>query len=453
MEDRMMQWVVIFAICALLIFLLGFVWTKIRKYFKWQTKQDQPTFDVDVANDPIIKIHSEDKPTPLEKTYVIYELSDSVEAEMLKNILAGNDIHCTIQSFHDYAVDGMWQSLKGWGFIRVLEKDRFKAGELIKEFLASNTRPQPGTQPTSRLARLCLTFAIISYAMSYLAIYSGQLIDYYTFTTEWEPKLIRILLASIAIALPLISIIMGIVILARFKKGVSTEKDKGLAISGIIISAVPIVGLLIAVAIYFLFIRPRLFPAPTNEKFNPQTYQGDKGAIILPYKGPSVLTVWSPDKNAEIELSSSDGTILAPAGNLRIKAYEINARDINGAEWKLFSYFISPFDLTVKANSSQNINIGSPFTTTVNAIQKDGYIVSFEFILKDCAGNQYGIEPFRPEFQVMAKTGEILWKDKLAGENYLWRKPDNIMGEVLVRPVLYNNPFDIIYADTQWLVK
>ena len=166
-----------------------------------------------------------------------------------------------------------------------------------------------------------------------------------------------------------------------------------------------------------------------------------------------MLTVWSPDKNAEIELSSSDGTILAPAGNLRIKAYEINARDINGAEWKLFSYFISPFDLTVKANSSQNINIGSPFTTTVNAIQKDGYIVSFEFILKDCAGNQYGIEPFRPEFQVMAKTGEILWKDKLAGENYLWRKPDNIMGEVLVRPVLYNNPFDIIYADTQWLVK
>jgi hypothetical protein len=59
---------------------------------------------------------------------------NEAEASVIQSILEENGIYAEIQSFHDTAYDGLFQSQYGWGVIRVAEADAEEAMRIIREW-------------------------------------------------------------------------------------------------------------------------------------------------------------------------------------------------------------------------------------------------------------------------------------------------------------------------------
>lgn len=67
------------------------------------------------------------------KTLVkIFTLSNRFEADLITRELEKEGITVLIRSFRDTAYDGIYIPQKGWGEVRVPEKDRHRAEEIIK---------------------------------------------------------------------------------------------------------------------------------------------------------------------------------------------------------------------------------------------------------------------------------------------------------------------------------
>ena len=148
MEDTLMQFVVIIAIILGLALLV----TIIRQRF-YSDKPAAPPDEVDLLNNPIShampgEAH-DPQGDPDETTIPIYKLSNIAEAHALKALLEDHGIDCMINSFYDSAYDGLWQAQKGWGVLKVLAKDQFKAEDLIDAFLkAKDQSPDEMMQET-----------------------------------------------------------------------------------------------------------------------------------------------------------------------------------------------------------------------------------------------------------------------------------------------------------------
>ena len=125
-----MQFVVIVAIIIGLPVLI----TIIRQRF-FSNRPAEPPDEVDLLNNPISHAMPEETHDPDETTIPIYKLSNIAEAHALKTLLEDHGIDCMINSFYDSAYDGLWQAQKGWGVLKVLAKDQFKAEDLIDAFL------------------------------------------------------------------------------------------------------------------------------------------------------------------------------------------------------------------------------------------------------------------------------------------------------------------------------
>ena len=105
------------------------------------SKPDKPPEELDLLNNPISRTSAEEPHDPGEKTIPIYKLNNIAEAETLKALLEDNGIDCMVQSFHNSAFDRLWQDEKGWGILKVLEKDESKSKALIDEFLKVKDQP------------------------------------------------------------------------------------------------------------------------------------------------------------------------------------------------------------------------------------------------------------------------------------------------------------------------
>lgn len=65
---------------------------------------------------------------------ILLKPTNEPEANVIKSILEENGIHVAIQSFHDTAYDGLFQSQYGWGVIRVSEEDFAEAEKIVEEW-------------------------------------------------------------------------------------------------------------------------------------------------------------------------------------------------------------------------------------------------------------------------------------------------------------------------------
>ena len=65
-------------------------------------------------------------------------LSSEVEAITIKEILDSNEIPHIIRSYHDSALDGIFQNQYGWGVLEADEKDEVKILDLVKDILTDN---------------------------------------------------------------------------------------------------------------------------------------------------------------------------------------------------------------------------------------------------------------------------------------------------------------------------
>lgn len=74
---------------------------------------------------------------------------NEAEANVIKSVLKEHGIHAEIQSFHDTAYDGLFQSQYGWGLIRVSEADFNEAKRVVKEWRDASPEELPWKKQTN----------------------------------------------------------------------------------------------------------------------------------------------------------------------------------------------------------------------------------------------------------------------------------------------------------------
>ncbi|MDY6822351.1 MAG: DUF2007 domain-containing protein [Thermodesulfobacteriota bacterium] len=72
---------------------------------------------------------------------------NQAEASVIKSVLEENGIQAEIQSFHDTAYDGLFQSQYGWGVIRVADEDYADAKRIIEEWQNAAPDEVPWDEP------------------------------------------------------------------------------------------------------------------------------------------------------------------------------------------------------------------------------------------------------------------------------------------------------------------
>lgn len=60
-------------------------------------------------------------------------LDNEIETRLLVSILEEREIPHILQSYHDTAYDGLFQTQKGWGIIRVPPEHRQEVREILDE--------------------------------------------------------------------------------------------------------------------------------------------------------------------------------------------------------------------------------------------------------------------------------------------------------------------------------
>ncbi len=106
---------------------------------KFRKKKAKAPVDPILLNDPSNGKHFTTPIDPTEKTIPLYNPGNTAEAGVIKTILEENDIRCLPVSFNDLAYNGMWQTQKGWGILKVAEKDQAKAEKLLDNYLQEKT--------------------------------------------------------------------------------------------------------------------------------------------------------------------------------------------------------------------------------------------------------------------------------------------------------------------------
>jgi hypothetical protein len=76
----------------------------------------------------------------MDKTVKILVLNNEVEAELLDGLLKERDIPHIIRSFHDSAMDGIWQMSEGWGDVQAPEEFREEI-QNIYDGMSQNNEP------------------------------------------------------------------------------------------------------------------------------------------------------------------------------------------------------------------------------------------------------------------------------------------------------------------------
>ncbi len=155
------------------------------------------------------------------------------------------------------------------------------------------------------------------------------------------------------------------------------------------------------------------------EDFDPEQYEGEMGSIVLPYKGESSLEVQDKESQKRMGLSTTNGTVLAPAGAYDLYSYEVIDEDGNGAKWTASGSLssVESREISIEAGSTQDLEIGPAFTAKVTVKKKGQDEAVLDFKLIGRGGGNYtitGMDKGRkaPGFQVVDKSGDILWQGK-----------------------------------------
>jgi hypothetical protein len=78
----------------------------------------------------------------IDKTIKILVFNNEIEAKLLDGLLIERDIPHMVRSYHDSALDGLWQVRAGWGDL--LAPEEFK-DEILKIYNGMSMEPDPLT--------------------------------------------------------------------------------------------------------------------------------------------------------------------------------------------------------------------------------------------------------------------------------------------------------------------
>lgn len=158
---------------------------------------------------------------------------------------------------------------------------------------------------------------------------------------------------------------------------------------------------------------------PEMESFDPSTYKGKTGKIVLPYSGDStlyVIKVGGEKAESGLYLSGNGKSVVAPVGMYRVDYYAMSMKDKKGATWS-FSSQPKPEKnaqmLIVRAGKNSKMKPAEGMVASIKVDQTDEKNVAMSFQIKasngeSCSIEQIGKNAKPPRFKVLSKTGKVL---------------------------------------------
>lgn len=155
---------------------------------------------------------------------------------------------------------------------------------------------------------------------------------------------------------------------------------------------------------------------PRFVQFDPRTYKGPTGKIVVPNWKTAELTLMreSGDSNGEIlSVKTSDGTFTVPTGKYRVIDLSQTVKD-GAAGWTLSSSYEKP--VSVSRGSVVRLNAGQQLVASVKVVQGSRGRVDMDLQILGRGGESCSISELgnskAPGFQVLSKQGKVLWSGK-----------------------------------------
>lgn len=174
------------------------------------------------------------------------------------------------------------------------------------------------------------------------------------------------------------------------------------------------VGAVVYVGVQLVSLGKRFQP----ETFDAATHAGETGQIVLPWRGACELTVWPGDGARMLTLQSDNGTVVAPAGALRVSSWTLTATDEGGRVWSMtgrpsYERQMNGSALNVSAAQPVQLSVGPPLTARVVVDSSPGAgELSMDFQMTDLGGASYtisGAGAKTPGFEVLNTAGQVVW--------------------------------------------
>ncbi len=156
----------------------------------------------------------------------------------------------------------------------------------------------------------------------------------------------------------------------------------------------------------------------SSTAFDPQTHEGPTGAFTLDWHRPSTLNVREKLGSGKYKVKSQDGALRLPVGTYTVESWNAEATDDKGLVWLLETrYPKSPETIKAKAEGTTALPYGSGLHARITTASAPRGAASFEFTLKDAAGNTYslmsrGQKAQPPGFEVTDQSGQVVWSGK-----------------------------------------
>ncbi len=164
---------------------------------------------------------------------------------------------------------------------------------------------------------------------------------------------------------------------------------------------------------------------PKTELFNPETYKGPVGNVVLSSKGETMLSLLKIENGKPggiIMVNTKSAELKLPIGKYDLLNYTSKVQGRDGKTWALSGGPADPakpiaFDVTLA--KTVNLKIGAPLTASIKVTQKGNKTVNMDLLMLDIGGNkcqitQDGGSSAPPGFVVLSKSRMALMSGNFA---------------------------------------
>jgi len=150
------------------------------------------------------------------------------------------------------------------------------------------------------------------------------------------------------------------------------------------------------------------------EDFDPASYHGATGTVLVTYAGQSELIVRDKKLDKRLRLHARDGIAQAPVGKFEVESWEALATDSQGITWTASCYPGGgrAAEMAVAAGGAPRFEVGPPFTASVDVRPQASGRVAFELKVAGLGGYSYPIHSSRarpPGFQALDRSRRVVW--------------------------------------------
>lgn len=150
--------------------------------------------------------------------------------------------------------------------------------------------------------------------------------------------------------------------------------------------------------------------------FDPATYQGPVGTLVLDWTGPVNLIATAREGEGRYALNGEGGKVVMPTGEFTLDHLSLAQPPPagGGISWmaSLSPQYQKPVAISVLVNGEVPLAVGPPFRAKVEVRRQDNGKYACNLLISNAAGMRVSIHPpgGKPELRILDAKGEVLLK-------------------------------------------